>query len=653
MLVYAALTWTQSDSYREYHRLLRQTDIPASNAYNPFGQAVRVYYTPVYEFDTGLLPQPHDRSDDELRTINVGFYWKVLGEHELNLDINRTKSRRESGGFRVDPDPAAFDPGAEAFYRALASPDPARALNFFGNGTMQGSAFDEFIRPRYGPVPGSTETRQYNLTLRGELFGMWGGPATYSLGGEYRENIIFWNQPLPPDVLFEEEWDVASGSLSRIGVERPSRKTEAYYAEFAFPFFSQENAWPGLRSLVLTAQARWDVDRALGSFGGRERATSPGRYYYFDVFNNYDGPSYNEGLFSRSRVHPNVTTQRNSRMSPRLGFHWKPVDTFSFRAAWSRSYTPPSWSDRFSTLEPRDFVPYRGVDPFAPGGPRLYSWGTGLGPEIRILYYADALDSEYSTHWSGSLEWLPDVFPGLRLRLDWSAVDYTNLIGNSRDYLRDYPEVLLKDPQIGVRDDEGNLTYVIWRNINIEERYNEIATAFVEYTFDTRIGEFRPAVQYMRYLDDYLQLTPEAPRDSELGTQRGQDRYRWMFSINWSWRQFGADVWAYYTPGYLNDRAHACPLSTGEVEEGSLCLGNYFTTFQLEFLSLDVSSLTTVDATLSYTLDNGLRIRLGGRNVLNRSFPRTVNGSSGFVPYDAGRWDARGRVLFIDLNWQM
>ena len=648
--VYAAVNWVDSKSYREYRYLTQFFDIPASNAYNPFGAPVRVRWMPTYEFDNGLLPPPHDRSEDESRTINLGFYWTFFGAHELNLDINRTKSWRESAGFSIKVNPVFTDPTSAAFYEALASPDPARALNVFGNGTVQGSAFDEFIRPDAGPYNGVTETRQYNLTLRGKLFGMWGGAATYSLGGEHRENIVFYDRPSYSNIVYDDEWLYTQNSLAALGLARPSRETAAYYAEFAFPFFGKTNARRGVQSLILTAQARWDVDDAYGSFGGRETNYRTGRSYYYEVFEDY-ALKYNEGRYWSWDIFPNIEKVRDSRVSPRLGIHYEPTDTLTFRAAWSRSYVPPRWGLRFSTGNP-----YRsrffGVDPYAPGGPRVYNWGSS-NVRVTNLTFVDDLDPEYSTNWSGSLHWLPNALPGFRFRLDWSAVDYNNRIRSSRSLIRDFPEVVMNNPEIAERDNEGNLVRVYYRNINIENRYSEMATAHVEYAFDTRVGRFMPAVQYTRYLEDYEQLTKDTPEISALGTQRGQDRYRWQFSVNWRWRKFQADVWAYYTPGYLNDRAHSCPLYPSDVREGSPCTGSWSVTGRSEYLTIDVASLTTIDATVSYTMDNGLRIRAGGRNVLDRSFPLTVNGTSGFVPYDAGRWDARGRVLFIDLNWQM
>ena len=50
-------------------------------------------------------------------------------------------------------------------------------------------------------------------------------------------------------------------------------------------------------------------------------------------------------------------------------------------------------------------------------------------------------------------------------------------------------------------------------------------------------------------------------------------------------------------------------------------------------------------------MDNGLRVRTGGRNIFDRAAPANVFG--GGLPYDPTRWDARGRVFFVDLNWEM
>ena len=581
----------------------------------------------------------------------MGIEWSVFGAHELRVDLNRTKNWRESGRFDLSTRRGGTDPDAAAFYAALASPDPAIAVNLFGNGAGQRPAFDEFIVDDF-PYLGVTETRQYNAVLRGRLFQMWGGPISYSIGGEYRENIIHYRNTRAFDNVewLEDSQEIPESSYRYVGVERPSRSTEGYFAEISFPFFGKENARRGLRSLIVTAQSRFDVDETAGSYGGYELIEAPARYYYYDVFQDYV-LAYNEGLARRDTVDPSVAKERNVRMSPRLSVHYKPMDSFTFRAAWSHSYRPPDWSQRFGVAENPAGI-FVGIDPFAPGGPRAYSYQDRL--RQYSLYYSKYLKPEYSTNWSGSVYWDSIVLPGLRLSLDWSAVNYNNRIVNSWSYLDAFPEEVLQLPGVAERDGEGNLTRVNHLNINLHNKLSEMATVTAEYGFDTRFGNFTPSVQYTRYLEDYQQLTEETPRQSNLGTQFGQDRYRWQFALSWEWRNWRADAWVHYTPGYLNRRAHRCPLFAWQItDENSLCEGNYFETFQIEYLSLDVSSLTTADVTLTYNLNNGTRVRAGGRNVLNRSFPPTVNGTSGHFPYDPSRWDARGRVLFLELNWEL
>ncbi|MYL01005.1 MAG: TonB-dependent receptor [Gammaproteobacteria bacterium] len=63
---------------------------------------------------------------------------------------------------------------------------------------------------------------------------------------------------------------------------------------------------------------------------------------------------------------------------------------------------------------------------------------------------------------------------------------------------------------------------------------------------------------------------------------------------------------------------------------------------------LTVRSLTTVDLSVTYEFDNGLRLRVGGRNVLKAEMPTIWR----TLPYDPTRWDARGRVLFLELTWE-
>ena len=65
---------------------------------------------------------------------------------------------------------------------------------------------------------------------------------------------------------------------------------------------------------------------------------------------------------------------------------------------------------------------------------------------------------------------------------------------------------------------------------------------------------------------------------------------------------------------------------------------------------MNVDSYVTVDLTVSYQFDNGVRLRGGGRNVLDADPPATAWAG---LPYDLTRYDARGQILFLEANWEL
>ena len=648
--IYADLLWSRNESYQEYdRRILGFFMVPASNAYNPYGKHMLVSYAPIHESEIGLMPAQFDEADNEARNISFGLIWSFGRSQELHLDITRTKSWRESVRLRANPKRNALDPTAEAFYAALSSPDPSRAINVFGNGTAQGTAFEEFLTKTLGPAYGVTETRQYNLTLRGELFRLWGGPITYSAGTEYRENIIFAELASPASFAFEGIEEI-EGSLRYTGVARPSRDIQAYYAEFAFPLFSPQNALPGLRSLVLTLQARRDVNKAVGSIGGLTSIRVPARQHYWDP---------EEGFVSvevtrlQQQINPNLMTAKTSRTTPRAGIHYKPLHNLTVRASWSRSFRAPPWSEQFGPREPivRGFPPffYESVlDPFDPDGPTEITSESGVTQVS--LNYAPDLKSETSDNYTVGFDWSPTALPELRWAVDWASVDYTNRIVSNSEYVYDHPEVVYGNPQTAKRNERGDLESVHIRLINLADKYSSLVTSQLEYTFDSPFGSFSPRIAYTRYLEDYEIVAPGSPKVEDLGTQQGNDRYKWEGSLNWQWERWAADVWAYYTPGYVDDGILYCSSSVREIP-GNRCVD----VPRFEYARIPVSSLTTVDVTLTYRFDNGLRLRTGGTNILNRAAPPalTHSVSDHQVPYDPSRWDARGRVLFLEVNWEM
>ena len=468
--VFADINWSLNESYQQSPaEQISQIIVPASNAWNPFGKHMLVNYAPVYESANGLLPAEFNEAENESRTFSFGFIWNfdALGaSQELQMDVNRTKSWRESSSFTAEASRGALDPTAEAFYAALSSSDPSRALNFFGNGTAQGSAFDEFLTRTRGPYQGVNETRQVNITMRGELFNMWGGPAVYSVGGEYRENIVYSDEAQYLNVNYEliDPSDSGpgatgfglNGSLNRLaGVERPKRETQSWYAELALPFVNPDNALPGVNSLVLTLQARRDTNETVGSVGGRSRPEAPIRWHYWDPD---EGLTYVESRTPVYRIDPNLVTAEFGRVSPRIGIQYRPVLDLTFRASWQRNYRAPTWRDQFGPGE-SDFVSPFGcfganavcVDPFDPDGPTEITFASGVLQMSQD--YAPDIGEEYSDNFSLSFDWLPESIPGLRWSAEWERADFTNKIAAASGIIYDRPDLILDNPQIAVRND--------------------------------------------------------------------------------------------------------------------------------------------------------------------------------------------------------
>lgn len=634
--LYADVLVSRFDAQQHEETYFRDYVVPASNAYNPFGEHVVVNYIPRREVESGLITPAHQESENESRNVSAGLFWQFGDGHELELNAARSKSTRSSWRNWHSYYRAFGDPTAQPFYDALASPDPDRALNLFGNGTVQGN-FPKDLFQLAGLQTASTEITRFEPLLRGQLFRVWGGPIEYALGAEYRRIDMMWYLSTYGKDGLARITDVRYGRLYDYGTEEPRREMQAYFFELAFPVIGSDNERPGLRSLVLSVQARHDTHSMKGAAGGRvgahtyEFGTEP---YYVPGVGWEDLPSVGRvGHPFYDNYEEHVVESRESAISPRIGVRYSPVESFTLRAAWSKSFTPPNFADVFSPESggPR-IAWYR--DPYNPDGQ------TGWSP-YPTLYTANGLhlNPEYSDNYSISFDWTPGSVPGLRWTMDWTYVDFTDKIVSDQTLLIDSREETFKLPEFVERDADGYITLIRSGSRNIAEQRNQQVNTQLEYAFGTRVGGFIAGLNYTRILDEYFQITPAGERVRRVGTVRGTNKYRLTGSLSWDRGRFGANMFVYHTPGYLNDDAGRCYYrQAGRCPE----LGG-------DLPDLDVDSLTTVDITLTYRFDNGLQLRAGGRNIFLAKSP-TVWWK---YQYDPTRWDGRGRVLFLELNWEM
>lgn len=621
--VYADLLYSSRESFQELRTQFYGWLVPASNAYNPFGRPVVAYYRPFKEVESGVLPRDFVSQVTKQRNYNGGLSW-AFGRHELEINATRSRSDRDLDYSFHDYNRPFGDPASDRFYAALESSDPNEAINVFGDGSAQSSVLADL--PSSEIRRSVTVRTTYEPLLRGRVMEIWGGDISYAVGAEFR-TVAMYNHDRASETTRE------SGQL---GIDRPERKSSAYFAELAVPLVGERNSRPGIHSLVLSLQARRDTYESTGSTG-RDRE------WVRDVPANYyvPGEGWRE-VFNWRRIYTgdlNHAVDKHSATSPRFGVQYKPGDSLTLRASWSRSFRPPLFSDVFSTTRNSESEFYVFDYAHPSGTPQVQREASVVS---RYEYSNLDLDPESSDNFSLGIDWSPAVLPGLRWTVNWSLIDYTDRVEDSRDFIygRDTREIAYGLPQFVERDANGLITHINYRNVNIAGKRSEVLDSELQYAFDSRWGDFVAGLAYNRVLDESFQIVSGAPVIDRVGTAWGSDKYRLKGTLSWSWNErIALDVFVQHIPGYENGvQFGGCREAVGR------CVARY-----APFPVMQVESLTTIDATLTYRFRNGLRVRGGGRNLFKATAPTIWTD----LPYDPIRWDARGQVLFLEVNWEM
>jgi iron complex outermembrane recepter protein len=211
---------------------------------------------------------------------------------------------------------------------ALASSNPATALNLFGGGNsaaLVGSVYDERFY-----APGDTGEQVIEAKIDGPLFHLPGGDVRAAFGGQWRHDELLYgiNTGVPnvADLVIRQTLD---------------RVSKSGYAEFLIPIVGSDNAVPGIRKLEL------DV---------------AGRYEDYSDF--------------------------GSTSHPKVGLNWSPVDGVMVHASYGTSFRAPLLSELVGPLNGVFVQQY--ADPQSPSGTSVgYTLGGGnkqLKPETATTY---------------------------------------------------------------------------------------------------------------------------------------------------------------------------------------------------------------------------------------------------------------------------
>ena len=503
----------------EYYRTESETEVrvsnfgpgafrvPASNAFNNFGQRVYVDYNPQNEVDLGLIPESEQSSSNESDRIIAGFDIDFSENLKLSVDWLNSNSKADSYQYRMTDivdGPHADSAHTTRVVELFASSDPNEAINPFGDGTGQNPTFAEL----FGPISTFSEGTEITKTeayLNGSLFNLPGGAVSFVLGGEIRKE-----DTADRDVAR----DGRNSNVVDVGLERPYRKLNAYFGELSVPVFGAGNTRTGFRSLVFIGSVRRDDYTVEGALD-------------FDA--NFD---------------PILTKTNFAHTSLGYGLRWELTDHFSIRGAYDEGFRAPTVNQLFGGTVWR-----------RPNGlaydPLLDDW-------VRVYFEAGSnpgLKPEYSDNLSSGFEWRPGFARGLSIALDYSLIDFQDRITDSYVLGSLLPaEVYGNLPQFFVRDSTGRLLEYYDTYVNISRRQSRTWDLQISWQIDTRrFGFFTPSIYYHFVEDMFDQAAPGSERVREVGTSYGVNKRKIKAQLEWIKDRMTVNLFYDYTPAYLNN----------------------------------------------------------------------------------------------------
>lgn len=561
-------------------------EVPATNAFNPYGSPVYVNYQFDTERDAGRMPSVFREADQELLQGTIGA--EVMLPRDWRLQVYATKANEESlhsfSWVANWEDPAVF--------AALADSNPQTALNLFGNGTAQNDATLAGIigwwqGRRHNKL--ESDMRAYVAQVDGDLFALPAGKAKASFVAEHREDSLNWDG---------------------FGLNQPKgdRTSDSIGAEFAIPLLGAESNVAFAKSLDLTLAARWDRYNAKGDF-------------------DYDGVKDRMEEFSDT--------------SPMIGIAWKPIDSLRLRASWNKAFRAPVVHDLAGLPYPYQTEVF---DPLAPGGPAMvlvdvsYPPSENLGPEKATIWTA-GFDWQPRELFGG----------GLYVSLTYSDTDFEDRISGAYVYFNDDPSYVVSHPEIftdtAQRDSAGNLTDVFLRNINVAGQTARLWNLDLGYDWQTAGGHnlrLGAAAAYTALFDE--QVHADAPVQELQGKYRGPDRLRATLRAGWSSPDlvWSANMFVHLSSSYDN------VIPAYAINNPPAGIGSQVVEKVDGYTTVDLSASYQYGGGSGFL--RGVSITAGVRNAFDEDFPAINLVAGRVLPFDPRRVDVRGRVTFIELG---
>lgn len=615
--------------------------VPATNAYNPFGRPMHVAYAPGLEQENGLLQTPYTAIDTVSQRANLRFRWDFHPNHWVEAAVNESRTNSTQINFRMPLTRERYAEGTEAYYQRLSSPDPEEAFNFFGNGTKQGLFFGHFLSEGYTRLGTNRETNT-EIFLKGFLWEMMGERVSYVIGKTTRATR-YTNRYQTRIGQSDYEFDY---NAVWNGFSEPVSRNESYPFEVWLPLFGETHrGWWG-KELQVTIKISRSIQSSWGAIGGgsgfeyeqgTQEVWSPEEQDWIEV------PGYNYSYGGPRDL--NLILHRKGNTIPTYGLSYHFNDELYLRFNRSIAVQEPDLSELFDTYESFEWIQRDVLDLYDPDGPTLHD-------QIPYEYsYANpALDAERSLNMSYELRWEPGYIEGFNAILKWTRINIKGSIQHTGSF-RGIPEALSSD-NVAVRNERGDLIGLVYNHFNNFRRKQVNSEVQVQYQFSREwLGFLRTSVTYSKVHENFDEPFVGLVFD-DVGTAIGQDRFRASLNMFWNKDKMSATMIASHIPGYVNERAHYCTYYQKLYGVGRCA---QFGIFDFNsFLSLDVGSITTIDATFTYDFSEKMQLRIGSQNLLNRGAPiGAIRSSYGRnpIPYDPTRWNGRGRTIAITMRY--
>ena len=363
----------------------------------------------------------------------------------------------------------------------------------------------------------------------------------------------------------------------------PKVRNQAFAAEFAVPILADKAF---ARELSLSIAGRYDEYDVVGPFEG---ATEPFTSRAFDDF------------------------------VPKYGLVWYPTASFKFRATWGEAFQAPTLVELFRPpfALPYFFPIFDPFDPVSPAIPRFVNSVAGGNANLK---------PQVSTTTTVGFDYASQVIAGLTISVTWNETEFENVIGLlSAVYgFPDARPALLVGgsfPEAVVRDANGFLIqYSPFRPINLASRTSESLDFSVQYGFDTAPGRFELGVQGTRQLGLELVAGPGTGVIETRATQNAPPDWKVSAFVDWNKGSYTANLGINYQSGY--------------------------TLINVQAVSPEVGSYTSVDARAGYRTGGGWHFALGVNNLFDRDFPFVDNRFG----VDSSRVNFRRRIIYFDVT---